>query len=71
MARPVLAMVQNPLIKQILHDRVCTPYVAADAKEYDLLPSGSGGRHPLGKAVEYSCVPITVGVEGNPQHDIV
>ena len=35
------------------------------------LPSGSGGRHPLGKAVEYSCVPFTVGVEGDPQHVVV
>ena len=71
MARPVLAMVQNPLIKQILHDRVCTPYVATDAKEHDLLPSGSGGRYPLGKAVEHGCVAFTVGVEGDPQHDVV
>ena len=71
MACPMLAWVQNPLIKQILHDPVFTPNAAPDAEEHDLLALGSGGWYPIGQVIEYCCVAFTIGVEGDPQHDVV
>ena len=65
------AQVQNPLIKQILHDPVFTPNASPDAEEHDLLALGSGGWYPIGQVIEYCCVTFTIGVEGDPQHDVV
>ena len=71
MARPVLASIQNSLIKQILHDLVLTPSAAPDAEEHDLLALGSGGWHPIGQLVEYGLVACAVDVESDPQHAVV
>ena len=67
----VLAIVQDSLIKQILHDRVGATSAVADAEEHDLLALGSGGWYPIGQVIEYCCVAFTIGIEGDPQHDVV
>ena len=71
MARPVLALVQNPPIKQILHDRVRVPNTAADAEEHDLLALGSGCWDPVSQTVQYGFVTYTVDVAGDPQHAVM
>ena len=71
MACPMLAWVQNPLTKQILHDPVFTPNAAPDAEEHDLLALGSGCWDPVGQMVQYGFVACTVGVAGDPQHAVV
>ena len=71
MAHPVAAQIQNPLIKQILHDPVFTPNASLDAEEHDLLALGSGGWYPIGQVIEYCFVACTVDVESDPQHVVV
>ena len=71
MACPMIAWVQNPLTKQILHDPVFTPDAAPDAEEHDLLALGSGGWYPIDQVIEYCFVACTVDVESDPQHVVV
>ena len=71
MARPVAAQIQNPLIKQILHDPVFTPNASPDAEEHDLLALGSGRWYPVRQMVQYGLVACTVDVTGDPQHAVV
>ena len=71
MACPMLAWVQNPLTKQILHDPVFTPNASLEAKDYDLLALGSGGWYPISQVVQYGFMACPVGVAGDPQHAVV